>query len=479
MQTGSTATALSLRLTLVAALGGLLFGYDTAVISGAVSALDTDFIRPLALSETWRNTLSGLTVSSALFGCVAGSSIAGAIADRLGRRVGLMLAGALFLVSALGSAVPEFGLAPFGTTNGTALVAFIVYRLLCGTGIGIASMISPLYIAEIAPKERRGLLVSLYQMAVVIGIVGVYFVNWIIARQGDEAWVDAIGWRLMLGSEALPSLVFLALLIRVPDTPRWLVMTHREAAARAVLGQLAPPAEAEATMAGIAASLSADAIRAPVLTYGSLVLVVGLLLSIFQQLVGINAVLYYAPLMFQNLGAGSDSAMLQTVVIGTANMLSTVVAIVAVDRIGRKPLLIWGAAAMALPMLGLGVLFGLHSQGAAALALVVLYIIGFAVSWGPVVWVVLAEIFPGPIRGRAMAIAVAAQWIANLVVSWSFRVLDGNSTLNLWFNHGFAYYLYGVMSILAGLFVWRMVPETAGRSLEAMEQLWKEQHPAV
>jgi len=464
----------SLWLTLVAALGGLLFGYDTAVISGAVGSIDADFIAPLQLPETWRNTLSGLTISSALFGCVLGSAVAGALADRFGRKIGLMVAAVLFLFSALGSAVPELGLAPLGTTGLPALVAFNVYRLLCGAGIGIASMLSPLYIAEIAPRQHRGRLVSLYQMAIVIGIVGVYFVNWMIARGGDAAWLDRIGWRLMLGSEFVPALIFLLLLAKVPDTPRWLVLKGRDVQALQVLQRVCVQADADLILTEIRASLKLKTTQAAsLLTYGWPVIGVGLALSIFQQLVGINAVLYYAPLMFRNLGAGNDSALLQTVIVGTANMLSTLIAIAWVDRLGRKPLLIAGAAAMAVTMLSLGFLFGLKSQGAIALALVVVYIIGFAMSWGPVVWVLLSEMFPGAIRGKAMAVAVAAQWIANLAVSWSFKVLDGNTFLNELFNHGFAYYVYGLMSILAGLFVWRFVPETAGRSLEAIQDVWR------
>ena len=467
---------LTMGLTLVAALGGLLFGYDTAVISGAVGSIDANFIDPLQLSETWRNTLSGLTISSALFGCVLGCVVAGGIADRYGRRTGLIVAAILFLLSAIGSAVPEMGLAPLGSTGLPALIAFNVYRLLCGAGIGIASMLSPLYIAEIAPKERRGQLVSLYQMAIVIGIVGVYFVNWLIARGGDAEWLNRIGWRLMLGSESLPALLFLALLVGVPDSPRWLVLKGRDAEALSVLQRVAGASQAPQILAEIRDSLKL--VESPrLLAYGWAVILIGLALSIFQQLVGINAVLYYAPLMFRNLGAGNDSALLQTVIVGAANMLSTLIAIYTVDRLGRKPLLIAGAACMAVPMLALGFLFGLKSQGALALVFVVVYIIGFAMSWGPVVWVMLSEIFPGAIRGKAMAVAVAAQWIANLAVSWSFKVLDGNSSLNLWFNHGFAYYVYGVMSVLAGLFVWRCVPETAGRSLESIQDLWRPRTP--
>jgi SP family xylose:H+ symportor-like MFS transporter len=471
MHAGATRQGLSLWLTLVAALGGLLFGYDTAVISGAVGSIDADFIAPLQLAETWRNTLSGLTISSALFGCVLGSALAGSLADRFGRKVGLIVAALLFLFSAVGSAVPELGLAPLGSTNLSALVAFNCYRLLCGAGIGIASMLSPLYIAEIAPKERRGQLVSLYQMAIVIGIVGVYFVNWMISKGGDTAWLDRIGWRLMLGSEMVPALVFLLLLVNVPDTPRWLALKGRDAEALAVLQRVGAESDAPQVLSQIHASLKAT--QSPsVLAHGWSVVLVGLALSVFQQLVGINAVLYYAPLMFKNLGAGNDNALLQTVIVGAANMLSTLIAIFAVDRLGRRPLLIAGAACMAVPMLGLGLLFGLKSQGALALVFVIVYIIGFAMSWGPVVWVLLSEMFPGAIRGKVMALAVAAQWIANLAVSWSFKILDGNSTLNALFNHGFAYYVYGVMSVLAGLFVWRFVPETAGRSLEAIQDVW-------
>jgi len=458
-------------LTLVAALGGLIFGYDTAVISGAVGAIDNVFIQPLGLGEFWRDALSGLTISSALAGCVLGSALAGPFADRYGRKRGLLLAALLFLLSAIGSALPEIGVSALGSTDLPALIAFNLYRVLCGVGIGIASMLSPLYIAEIAPKEHRGRLVSLYQMAIVIGIVTVYFVNWAIARGGDAQWLDHVGWRLMLGSEGIPALLFLALLVPLPDTPRWYMLRGREAEARATLEAIAPQA-ASAILEEIRASLTTGP-SARLLSFGAGVLAIGVGLAIFQQFVGINAVLYYAPLMFRNLGAGNDSALLQTTLVGTANMLATVLAIVMVDRLGRRPLLLIGSATMALPMIGLGYLFGEHSQGVLALAFVLVYIVGFAMSWGPIVWVLLAEIFPGSIRGRAMAIAVAVEWIANLVVSWSFKVLDGNSALNLLFNHGFAYYLYGLMSILSGLFVWKFVPETAGQSLEAIQASWQ------
>jgi MFS transporter, SP family, xylose:H+ symportor len=458
------------RLALVATLGGLLFGYDTAVISGAIGALEANFIEPRGLSETARNSLTGFTVSSALFGCILGGLVAGWIADHWGRRRGLLLAALLFLICSVGSAVPELFLAPVGGMGPTAIWPFNLYRILGGIGVGIASMLSPLYIAEVAPRDRRGQLVTYNQMAIVLGIFGVYFVNWGIARGGDQGWLYASGWRWMFASEAVPSLLFLGLLLLVPETPRWLVLRGRDEAAQHLLGKLEGAARAPAVLAEIRASLVQHSDR--LFAYGWAVVVTGVLLSVFQQAVGINAVLYYAPLMFQNMGWQGDTAFLQTAIVGAANVLFTVVAIFTVDRWGRKPLMLWGAALMAVSMLTLGTMFAAGTLGGAALVVVLAYIAGFAFSWGPVTWVLLSEMFPNPIKGKAMGVAVAAQWIANLIVSWSFKVLDGNSALNALFNHGFCYWLYGLLSIAAGLFVWRCVPETKGRSLEEMERLW-------
>lgn len=464
------ASLLIAELTLIATLGGLLFGYDTAVISGAISSIDANFIDPLHLSETARSSLSGLTISSALFGCVFGGAVAGLLADRYGRRRTLMFAALMFLLCSIGSALPELGLGGIGAMGAQALLPFNLYRILGGVGVGIASLVSPLYIAEIAPKESRGKLVSFNQIAIVCGMMVVYFVNWIIARQGDEAWLQAWGWRWMFASEALPAGAFLALLLRVPDSPRWLVMKQRDTEALQVLERLGET-RLQATHAEIKSSLKVEDAR--LLSFGGLVIVVGILLSVFQQFVGINAVLYYAPLMFKNMGASNDSAMLQTVIVGVVNVGSTLFATVTVDRLGRKPLMIAGALVMAVSMLALGTLFATRQLGIGALLAMLAYVAGFAFSWGPVVWILLAEIFPNAIKGKAMSIAVAAQWIANLLVSWSFKVIDGNSALNAQFNHGFAYWVYGGMSLLAALFMWRWVPETAGQSLEAMQDLWR------
>ena len=463
-------------LTFVATLGGLLFGYDTAVISGAVSSIDANFIDPLHLSETARGSLSGWTISSALLGCIIGAAVAGWLANALGRKGGLIVAGILFVLSALGSAYPEFGLGPIGAMGPRALTPFILYRILCGVGVGIASMLSPLYIAEIAPSRIRGRLVSFNQLSIVLGMAVVYFVNWTIQAQGNDTWLHTTGWRLMLLSEAIPALLFLMLLAFVPDTPRWLVMKGRSRDALAVLSRLVGQGEAQTTVKEIEVSLAAHAHagKTPLLAFGSLVIVAGILLSVFQQLVGINAVLYYAPLMFQNLGASTDSAFWQTLIVGITNVIFTVVAILTVDRLGRKPLQIIGGIVMGVAMITLGFQFQANAVGTGPLIAAMVYIAGFALSWGPVTWVLLSEMFPNSIKSRAMAIAVAAQWIANLFVSWSFKILIGNSTLNALFNHGFPYWVYGLMSFLAAAFVYFYVPETRHRTLEEIQHLWSD-----
>jgi MFS transporter, SP family, xylose:H+ symportor len=475
-------TALIVGLTLIAALGGLLFGYDTAVISGAVSAIDNNFITPQHLSETAAGSLSGWTISCALVGCILGAGIAGPIATRFGRKPALMLAATLFFLGSLGSAVPEFGFGPIGGMGPAALDPFIVYRILGGIGVGIASMVSPLFIAEIAPPQIRGTLVTFQQIAIVGGMLVVYFVNWGIANQGDDAWILNVGWRWMLASEVIPSLLFFGLMLLVPDTPRWYVLRGRDDDAMKVLTRLSGVEDAKKTLSEIKTTLVEHS--RPLFSFGATVLIVGILLSVFQQFVGINAVLYYAPLMFKNLGANTNVAFLNTVGVGVAMVVFTVIAQFLVDKWGRKPLLVTGSIIMAVAMVALGFLFHLNGTGVAGamtmsretglwgLLWVVVYIAGFSLSWGPIVWVMLAEIFPNSIKGTAMAIAVAAQWLANLFVSWSFKVLDGNSALNVAFNHGFPYWVYGAASVISAVFVWRMVPETKGRSLEAIEELW-------
>lgn len=462
-----------LKLTMIATLGGMLFGYHTAVISGTVSALEKFFVLPFGLTQDEASSQLGFVVSSALIGCIIGGVSSGFISKKLGRKKGLILSGILFLVSSIGSAAPEIFIKPIGEGDHTFINFFMTYRMIGGIGVGLASMLSPLYIAEIAPAKNRGKLVSMNQFAIIFGMLIVYFVNYFIAKQGDANWLNTLGWRYMFASEIIFAVFFLLLLFFVPDTPRSLMLQSKENEAFTVLEKLNGAAEANKILIDIKNSLTDHSGK--LFSYGFAVIIFGMLLSFFQQFIGINVVLYYAPEIFKTMGSGTDNALLQTIIVGAVNLLFTVLAIQTVDKVGRKPLMIIGALGMAVAMILLGISFQSKSMGIFALLCMLLYVAGFAMSWGPVTWVLLSEIFPNKIRGKAMAIAVAVQWISNYLVSWSFPVMDKNSYLVQQFNHGFAYYIYGLMGILAMFFVWKFIPETKGKTLEEMENLWKKE----
>lgn len=466
-------------LTIIATLGGLLFGYDTAVINGAVGSLKAYFIDPrfsnLAdpAQSNAANSLLGFLVSSALLGCIVGGLIGGWVSTHIGRKRGLIIAAVLFLVSALGASAPEFPFAPIGHGGPGYMWGFVAYRILGGVGVGLASMLSPMYIAEIAPARIRGNLVAWNQFAIIFGMLVIYFVNFGISKMGSgDLWLHRIGWRYMFLSGTVPATLFLLLLFFVPETPRFLMMKGREGDARAVLSRLVTPEEREIELSEIRASLS-ESHSGKLFSFGVLLVFIGIALSVLQQFVGINVVLYYATDIFQGMGMTTNASLLQTIIVGGVNLVFTVIAIFTVDRFGRKPLQIVGALVMAASMISLGSSFWLGARGMFALVSMLVYTAGFAVSWGPVTWVLLSEIFPNQIRGKAMAVAVASQWVANYLVSWSFPVLNDNPYLVEHFRHGFAYWIYGGMSILAALFMWKFVPETKGRTLEQMEALWR------
>ncbi|WP_207494787.1 D-xylose transporter XylE [Aridibaculum aurantiacum] len=446
-------------ITLIATLGGLLFGYDTAVISGAEKSVQNYLISGLGLS-TW---VHGATISSALIGCIIGGAISGLLASGIGRKKSLIVAAVLFFVSALGSGYPEFLFFNEGEPTMGLLYMFNFYRIIGGIGVGLASAVCPVYIGEIAPANIRGRLVSLNQFAIIFGMLVVYFVNYGIAKGQSPEWLDEVGWRRMFLSEAIPAGLFGILLFFVPETPRYLSLVGRDKEAMRILEKINGPETAKRIFDDIKNTVEHHS--GNLWSYGRIVIIIGILLSVFQQFVGINVALYYAPRIFESMGAAKDASMLQTVVMGLVNVLFTVLAIVTVDKWGRKPLLIVGSIGMAIGMFAIAALSYYEIIGISTLVFIIIYTASFMMSWGPITWVLISEIFPNKIRGKAVAVAVAAQWAANYFISSTYPSM-------MEFSGAFTYGFYGVMSVLSLLFVWKMVPETKGKTLEQMESIW-------
>jgi sugar porter (SP) family MFS transporter len=435
-------------LTFVAALGGLLFGYDTGVISGTIGFMQTRF----ALDSTQ----TGWAASSALVGCILGAALAGSLSDRFGRRRILIVSAVLFLVSAITAALPR------------NLTELAIARILGGIGVGMASMLSPLYISEIAPAGIRGRLVSLNQLAIVSGFLVVYFVNAWIQAAGDESWNVALGWRLMFASGSIPAVLFFALLFAVPESPRWLVKQGRTGEALDMLVSVGGRIHAERELREIREAIAHEGGSiGQVFQPGIRVaMIIAIVLAVFQQITGINSILYYGPEIFKDAGAGTHAAFVQTVLVGIVNVSFTFVAIFTVDKLGRKALLVFGALSMGLFIFLTALSFQLGLSGAWTLLFVLCYIGSFAVSLGPVVWVYVSELFPTRIRGRAMAVATLCLWCACYLVSQTFPDLVER------LGRPVPFYIYGAMCMIMALFVWLVVPETKGRTLEEIEQWW-------
>jgi sugar porter (SP) family MFS transporter len=432
-----------IAVTLVAAIGGLIFGFDTAIVAGATRYMKEQFSLN-SLQEGW-------AVSVVLIGCMFGAGLAGPISDRIGRRRFMLISAVLFFVSAVGCAVPR------------TITEFVIFRFIGGLGIGSAAVLSPLYISEIAPARIRGALVSVNQMAIVTGILLAYFVNWVFAGFGPS------NWRWMYAMGAIPSVLFFLLLLRVPESPRWLVKNGREDEAGAVLARV-DTAEAAAkeirdikdtlTLGeGSIRELFRPALRRPLL--------IAIVLAVFQQVTGINAILYYAPRIFEGAGFARMSAIGQSTIVGLVNMLFTVVAIVLADRVGRRPLLLIATGGMGVSLVLLGAAFRFPVLPASALLLIILlYIAFFASAMGPLVWVVMAEIFPIKVRGSAMGLATLVLWLADFAVTLTFPVISDK------FHPSTAFWLYAAMCALDLVFIWFFLPETKGKSLEEIERNW-------
>lgn len=435
--------------SIIAAVGGLLFGYDTAVIAGAIGFLETKFqLTPV---------MTGWAASSAIWGCVAGAMGAGYVSDRFGRKSILIVTAILFAVSGLGSAVPR------------DLTEFVIARFVGGIGVGAASMLSPLYISEIAPASKRGMLVTIYQLAIVIGINLIYYINLLIAGAGDEQWNIEVGWRYMLGSEVIPSVLFLVALFFVPESPRWLASRNRRKEAMVILERVNGTERAKEVMAEIEATLHEEegTIRELFAPGLRTAMIIGVFLAVFSQITGINAIIYYAPEIFKSVGFGTDSAMLQTVIIGVINTVFTFVAIQFIDKVGRRKLLLWGVAGMIICLFGVGVVFYFQlSSGPLLLLFILGFIASFASSLGPIPWVIISEIFPTKTRGIAMSISVLMLWIGVVLITQFTPVLlkEAGGAVTFW--------IFGGNAVLLWLFTYKMIPETKGKTLEEIEKYW-------
>ena len=445
MDTGNSGKGYIYRVTLVATLGGLLFGYDTGVISGAEGYL-TSFFGLTSFQEGW-------AVASALVGCILGAPLAAPVSERFGRKNALLGAALFFSLSALGSALPS------------SLWQFALARILGGVAVSWASILCPMYIAEISPSGMRGRLVSWNQMAIISGFLVVFLVNAWIANMKTGQWNLHSGWRWMFGSEILPALLFFFLLFLVPESPRWLVRAGREKEALGVLEKTSCGGDVEKEMAGIRASLRRGKAGWKAFFRPGMkkLLFIGLGLSILQQWTGINTIMYYAPKIFEKAGIPKEDAILRTVLVGVVQVTATLVAIRFVDRWGRKPLMLAASAGMGASLAFLGGALVLGSGGGVWVVLFVLaYVAFFGVAMGPVVWVLLSEIFPNRVRDAAMSICVMTLWIANFFVTQFFppmlKALGGST-----------FFIYSFLCLVCFFFVKALVPETKGKSLEELE----------
>lgn len=468
-------------ITIVITLGGLLFGYDTGVING------TQFYFSKYFELT--GALKGFIVSSALLGALLGAAGSGVISKSIGRKNSLIIAALLFAISAWGSGLPAM------LPESISLMVF--FRVLGGIAIGMASMNAPMYIAEISPADKRGTLVTYYQMAVVIGFFVVFLVTYFIGNGMTEEENISSGWRVMFWSEMVPALLFLVLLFKVPKSPRWLMIKGREEEAKNILTRIHGEEMANREFVEIKESLQNEdkSIKVSIFTKSLFpIVIIGTVLSVLQQFTGINAVLYYGADIFeQALGFGKEDILLQQILLATVNLLFTFVAMYAVDRFGRRPLLIIGGFGMLIGFLIMGFTLYLSdyssvnsaglpaissSEGILSLIGILIFIGSFAMSMGPVVWVLLAEIFPNRIRSAAMSIAVAAQWLANYFVSQSFPIIvesDANKLQldgGVW-NNSLPYFIFSGFIIFIIYFVWKYIPETKGKTLEEMESIFQ------
>ncbi len=456
-------TGFLILITSITALGGLLFGYDTGVINGAQFYL-TKYFELGASAQGW-------VVGSALLGCLVGAILAGPISIKIGRKNSLIISALLFAVSAYGSGLPDF--------LPESISLLVVFRIIGGLGIGIASMNAPMYIAEIAPAKKRGNLVTYYQLAIVIGFFVVFLATYFIGSRLTEAQNLEYGWRQMFWSELIPSGLFLISLFFVPKSPRWLFLKGRDAEAMAILTKIHGKEKALEESKEIKLSLQNETniTKINYFSKGILtIIIIGSTFSILQQFTGINAVLYYGADIFEKaLGFGKEDVLKQQILLAFVNLIFTFVAMATVDKFGRKPLVYIGAIGMLIGFLLLGITIQQQSIGFLSLLGVLIFIGSFALSMGPVVWVLLSEMFPNKIRSVAMSVAVAVQWAGNYVVSQSFPMVNASEVNNndFW-NGSLPYFIFIAFILLIIVFTYKFIPETKGKTLEEIEAIWED-----
>ncbi|MGH9612956.1 MAG: sugar porter family MFS transporter [Bryobacteraceae bacterium] len=430
----------------VAALSGLLFGFDTAVINGALPFLRDEF----RLNDFQVELVAGIL----LVGCIGGAGVAGYVSDRLGRRRALIVSAIVFALASIGSAIPR------------GLTDLALARLAAGVAIGLASVLGPMYIAEVAPPHIRGRLVTINQLAIVSGILMAYYVNWLLAAGGSG------NWRWMFATAAVPSIAFWLGLLGIPESPRWLARKRDDGDALKVLERVVGPAEARLELKEIHASIAQESaftladlfrsgLRRPVM--------LAIVLAALSQVTGINTIIYYGSILLrEHAGQSASSAIGANVLIGVINFGGTIVAMFTIDRIGRRALLLFGSAGMAVSLGALGLAFHSRSQPfSVILGLILAYVFCFAVSLGPGVWVYISEMFPNTVRGRAMSIGTMSVWIACLAVTLTFLTLVQALTT------AGAFWFYGAICAVTFVFVYRALPETKGQTLEEIQEFWK------
>ena len=449
-------TGYILRICGIAALGGILFGYDTAVISGAIEALKAYF--DLSPAET------GWAVSNVVIGCVVGAFGAGPLAGRYGRKKALVVAAFLFTVSAVGAALA------------TTFTWFVIYRIIGGLAVGLAATVSPMYMSEVSPKDMRGRALSMQQFAIVFGQVVIFYVNYKIASYASEAWLIEMGWRWMIGSEVIPCLLFTALVFVIPESPRWSVMVGRDDQALAMLTRVSNAEHAKSVLREIKESLRQDEQhRKQKLNYGDVrvrfILFVGCMIAMLQQVTGVNVMMYYAPVVLKTVTENAQEALFQTIWIGVLQLVGSVIGAMLMDRLGRIPLMRWGTLGTIVGLLITSYALYTQATGYFALFGMLFFMVFYAMSWGVGAWVLVSEIFPNRMRSQGMSIAVGCMWLANFVVAQSFPMINDQPYLFSTFHGAFPMWVFAACCLFSYWFIARFIPETKGVSLERMEDV--------